>query len=178
MRAKLPAVTVSNARNHDSDKETIQTLNVVALIKGHLRTVVTCRCYMGRSSKASSVYASIWVSMQPYLSEDKSYLGFRESTSGTGSAGGWGYHKSSSAIGAAISNAGIELYGSPYGEPRAWHDTEGRAKTPAELRAEKRKADKQRCYIGGCGDSSVEMALIAIAQAVCGSRAKLLLVRG
>jgi hypothetical protein len=62
-----------------------------------MREVIDCRCYMGRSSSASVVYASIWVH------------GNNRWWSGSGSAGGYGYHKTSAAIAAAIRSAGITL---------------------------------------------------------------------
>lgn len=102
------------------------------------KTIVDCRLYMSASRSASTVYASLWVS------------GIKNKpitrTSGHGSAGGWGYDKESSAIGAAIEDAGIELYGTPY---RVSYDE---------------KIDfKRRAYIGGTGEHG--SALLAIAYA-------------
>ena len=85
---------VSNAVNYGVKKELIKTYNVIT---DTLKEIVTVRCYMGRSANASMVYASIWVHGPEHF------------TSGTGKAGGYGYHKSSAAIGDAIKSAGIEL---------------------------------------------------------------------
>lgn len=104
MTAKLPEKGRSNAKNWSRDKELVQSYNLVAHIgydpetnQERLREVVTVRCWMGRSKSASVVYASIWVNGPSCW------------TSGRGSAGGYGYHKISAAVGDAIRSAGIEL---------------------------------------------------------------------
>ena len=84
----------NNGKNYGCKKELIKTENVVS---NTLKELITVRCYMGRSANASVVYASIWVHGPEHF------------TSGTGKAGGYGYHKSSAAIGDAIKSAGIEL---------------------------------------------------------------------
>lgn len=67
-------------------------------------------------------------------------------TAGHGSAGGWGYHKGSAAMQEALSSAGISLIGSPYcGETQR---------------------EGEPCSISGCGSSSMESAMVAIAQAL------------
>ena len=88
----------SNAKNLFPDKERIKTYTLVTQdAKGEYKTPVTVQVYMGRSSSASVVYASIWCSnREVYIS-------------GRGSAGGEGYDKASAAIGEAIESAGIEL---------------------------------------------------------------------
>lgn len=156
---------VRNARNYGGEKETVAKYIILAKTKhcSEVREVVDCRVYMGRSRAASTVYASLWVHA------------FECHTSGTGTAGGWGYHKDSAAVGEAISSAGIELWGSPYGEPRRWNYDEKREYTAQELTAIKRKENKQRAYIGGCGDAAVRLALEAIARAA-GARGKLIFV--
>jgi hypothetical protein len=53
---------------------------------------------MGRSASASVIHAVLWVKCA-----DGHW------TSGSGSGGGWGYHKESAAIADAITSAGIEL---------------------------------------------------------------------
>lgn len=123
-----------NARQLDN-KEMISTFDVVGTIDGKLRSVVTARCYMGRSSSASTVYASLWVHGKDVY------------TSGKGNAGGWGYHKQSAAIDSAIRSAGIELYGSPYGSER-----------------DKANA-KNQTSISGVGSTAIDDALLAIAKA-------------
>lgn len=139
MRAILPEVGVSNALNMGDKKETIQQILVID--KKTERTIVDARFYMGRSSKASSIYCSIWLRGEVY-------------TSGGGTAGGWGYHKKSAALASAIRSAGIELYGSPYGHPV-------NGDTPAQTR----KLLKTHAHIGGCGSGSMTCALLAIAYA-------------
>lgn len=114
------------------------------------KTIVDCRLYMGRSASASAVHCSLWV--QSVKGQD--WADGYTSTSGKGSAGGYGYHKSSAAVASAISSAGIELWGSPYGHPV-------NQDTPAQTR----KLLKSRAHIGGCGQGSVEVALSAIAYA-------------
>ena len=156
---------VSNARNYSGEKETVGKYVVLAKTRhcNEVREIVDCRVYMGRSRQASTVYASLWVHA------------FEVHTSGSGSAGGWGYHKESAAIASAITSAGVELYGSPYGEASRWNHDEQREYTIKELTAIKRKENRQRCYIGGCGDSAVRLALEAIARAA-GARGPLIFV--
>ena len=86
--------TVSNGVNYGYKKELIRTYNVVT---DALKEIITVRCYMGRSSSASVVYASIWINTTECH------------TSGRGQASGYGYHKESAAIGSAIESAGITL---------------------------------------------------------------------
>jgi len=155
---------LSNARNYGNEKETVNKFVVLGKINGELREVVDCRCYMARSASASVVYASVWVH------------GNNIYTSGKGSAGGYGYHKESAAVGSALSNAGIELWGSPYAnEVNTWLYDEQRSMTPKEIAARRRKQNKQRAHIGGCGDESLKAALLATAKAA-GARGKLTIV--
>lgn len=125
-------VEQGNAKNYSQDKETISKFVIVD--KTNERTIVDCRLYMGRSSNSSTMYASIWVSIKD-LKKPKTwqYAG----TSGTGSAGGYGYHKQSAAVQDALTSAGIELY----------------------------NADKTRRYIDGVGDGAIREALLAVAYA-------------
>ena len=123
-----------NARQPDN-KELVSTYDVVGTIDGKLCSIVTARCYMGRSSSASVVYACLWVHGKDVY------------TSGRGQAGGWGYHKESAAIDSAIRSAGIELYGSPYGSERDKADA------------------KKQTSISGVGSSAIDDALMAIAKA-------------
>lgn len=159
MKAKITK-QVRNARNYGGEKETVSKYLV---LDKNGKEFVDCRVYMGRSWSASTVYASIWVH------GDGVY------TAGSGKAGGYGYHKESAAIGSAISDAGIELYGSPYGEPCRWNYDEKREYATKELTAIKRKENKQRAHIGGCGDPSVRLALETIARAT-GARGPLIFV--
>lgn len=139
----------SNARNMSDSKQLIS--RYVLTDKKTEREIVDCRLYMSASRNASTVYASLWV----LLSEKKKPEGWKYcSTSGGGSAGGYGYDKKSAAVADAISSAGIELYGSPYARPV---NGDSEAATKALL--------KKRAHIGGCGEGSIRAALCAIAYA-------------
>ena len=97
MKAKLPEVDASNARNY-SDKEVIRRIHAIGLVKGAMRELIDCRLYMSRSGDgASPVYCSLWIT------------GGDRYTSGAGRANGYGYHKASAAVSDAISSAGIRL---------------------------------------------------------------------
>lgn len=87
-----------NARRPDK-KELVSAYSlIVRMPSGELREVVTAKCYMGRSASASVVYVVLWVRCAD-----------GEWTSGSGSAGGYGYHKESAALADAVKSAGIEL---------------------------------------------------------------------
>ena len=105
MKAVLTKQNVSNGHNYGGEKEMVSAFSIIGKIDGKLQAVVTARCYMGRSKNSSTVYASVWAH------------GTGVCIAGHGSAGGYGYHKESAAIGSAISSAGVELYGSPYAHP-------------------------------------------------------------
>lgn len=123
-----------NGKNYSQAKEMISAYNLIAKQGRTMVEAVTVRVYMGRSRSASTVYATIWARGN---GDDKQWI------SGTGSAGGYGYCKESSAIASAIHDAGIELYGDPYG----------------------RKKNKTRMYFGGTGLSRLQDILAAIAKA-------------
>jgi len=125
---------VSNARNYSGEKELIDRWQVCVNTPEGIKSVIDARCWMGRSRNASTVYASVWVN------------GNGTHTSGKGNAGGYGYHKTSAAMATALSDAGIELYGSPY--------------------AGRDGGENERAHIGGCGEGSIEAALLAIAAAL------------
>ena len=146
MIAKFTAKTCkSNAKNYSQEKELVSRYLVID--KKTERVIVDCRCYMGRSSNSSQVYASVWINSNKPLCEDEE--GFTTYTSGRGSASGYGYHKESAAIGEAISSSGFTLSGNASG----YVD----------------KPDfKRTCNIAGIGDSAIKSALLAIAYA-CGS---------
>lgn len=102
--ATLPARDTENAKNLSGVKETVNSLRVITVApKGHWRagelvSPVSAVFYMGRSLSASTVYCSLWV-----------HTADGRSISGHGPACGWGYHKESAALQAAISSAGIKL---------------------------------------------------------------------
>lgn len=149
LRAKFTD-RADNAVNRSGEKALISSYSIID--KKTEREIVDCRLYMSNGRNASTVYASIWVND---IKEAKRPGGWAYgSTSGSGSAGGYGYHKESAAVAAAIEDAGIELYGSPYGHPV-------NGDTPEQTRA----MLKKRARIGGCGDGSVRCALLAIAYA-------------
>lgn len=99
MIATMPANGASNARNLGGKKETTTTYTVVAVnANGGIDSVVESRFYVSRSGDgASPVYCSVWVS------------GPECSTSGYGSASGYGYHKASAALQSALESAGVTL---------------------------------------------------------------------
>ena len=87
----------SNAINYGNKKELVNSWNVIVNSNDGLKNIITVRCYMGRSANASTMYASIWIYDE------------KHHASGSGKAGGYGYHKASAAISEAIKSAGIEL---------------------------------------------------------------------
>lgn len=98
----------SAGRNYGDEKETIRQFVFIApnpeFVAGgdHRRYArpVELRFYMARSADgASPVYASVWMQ-----SRDRSIF-----ASGHGSAGGYGYHKASTAAAEALRSAGVEL---------------------------------------------------------------------
>lgn len=139
-----------NARNYSGAK--ILEKQYTLTDKKTERVIVDCRVYVGKSTNASTVYASLWVQGIKVGKHPADWT--YGDTSGSGAAGGGGYDKTSAAIADAINSAGVELWGSPYGRP-------SNADTPAETK----KMLKKRAHIGGCGDSSVRCALLAIAYA-------------
>lgn len=102
MKATLPTAPKRNAKNLSGDKEISATYNAVAYDRTRdiIKTYVTAHVYRSRSGDgASPRYASVWV----YPTASDSY------TSGHGKATGYGYHKPSAAMQAAITSAGITL---------------------------------------------------------------------
>lgn len=138
----------SNARQPDG-KEMVSCWNLIALVDGEMKNVITARTYMGRSSGASVVYACVWI-----------YGPNGFGTSGRGSAGGYGYHKESQAIEDAFHSAGVKFYGA-FREPRGNEE-------PVDI--------KKRAYFGGTGDSYYEKAFIAAARAAGYRGTKFLLI--
>ena len=150
IKAVFPSSPVSNGRRLDN-KELAAGYTVVAHRDGEFLELVHTFVWTGRSRSASTVYAAIWVTGDD--STGRPYV------SGSGSAGGYGYHKSSEAISRAIASAGIELYGAAGG---SYGNTIDYTK----------KTD-----IGGVGESAIESALLAIGEACGYSLAELHLVR-
>lgn len=132
-----------NGKNYGGEKEMIECFDVVGKVRGSdgkatLRSIVTCRLYMGRSASASTVYCSLWV------------RGAGVYSAGHGQAGGYGYHKTSAALSEAIKSAGIELFGDQY------------------QRDNSRARNNKPAHIGGCGADAMRGALVAIAKAAGG----------
>ena len=106
-KATLPSTIVHNARNLWGDKIPLDCYHVCAIHNNEIKTYVTAHTYISKSTGHSgTVYASIWVSNH---------------TSGHGKASGYGYHKASAALQAAIDSAGITLD----------HPIDGRGNSPA-----------------------------------------------
>ena len=95
MKATIPTKVITNGRNHSREKEIVAAYILIS----DNREIGRAVCYMGKSRQASVVYASVWIRVKA--------LG--DTISGRGHAGGYGYHKSSAAIGSAIESAGITL---------------------------------------------------------------------
>ena len=145
MRATLTKER-ENAFNYGGKKPMLS--RHVLIDKKTEREIVDCRTY----GSGSTVYCSIWIASVKQEKRPVDWI--YGSTSGKGSAGGYGYHKSSAAVADAIKSAGILLTGSPYGLP-------SNSDTPAQTRA----LLKKPAHIGGCGDESIRCALLAIAYA-------------
>ena len=129
--ATLPRAAQSNGKNLSGQKELVSAMSAVALIDGKMREVVVARWYKARKSDgASPVYASIWA------------YGAGFDISGHGRATGYGYHKASAALSAAIDSARIVL--------------------------------SER--IDGLGDGAIRRALEAIARAIAGDAADILII--
>ena len=119
-----------DAVNHDIKKERIHQIIVVD-DAGSKRKVIDCRFYMGRSQNSSVVYCSIWLSGS--IDGESVWL------SGSGQAGGYGYHKASAAMHNAIVAAGFEL-------------VEDDGVTPSPIH--------------GCGDGAMRDTAIALAKSL------------
>ena len=129
--ATLPCAARSNGKNLSCQKEMRSAMSAVTVINGKMREIVIARWYMARKSDgASPVYASIWT------------YGAGFDISGHGRATGYGYHRASAALSAAIDSAGIVL--------------------------------SER--IDGVGDSASRGALEAIARAIAGDAAEILII--
>jgi hypothetical protein len=139
----------NGARNMSGEKEQVARLIYIAPNPGFVPgqrfsrryvQAVDVRVYMGRSSNASTVYASVWARAKARhkLTRAIDAKGKRVTVdnldgiwaSGRGSAGGYGYHKESAAIEDALTDAGFSMEG----------------------------------HFGGCGDTSAELAIEAVAR--------------
>ena len=112
LTATLPTTSsdISRATNWSGKKELIDATSVVVFAQGELHEVCTARWYMGRSREASVVYCSLWVRRPAIRNATKTgYIKEGAWWSGSGQAGGYGYHKGSAALDGAIRLAGITL---------------------------------------------------------------------
>ncbi len=165
MKAIITKNRVSNA-TQPKNKETVNELQLVTVHKGEIVELATARFYMGRSSSSSVVYCCLWVNAKHAKTGE--YI----SVSGKGNAGGYGYHKESAALQGALTDAGVELYGTPYkaGTKKTeshWNNTKGIT--------EETKIDyKRKAYIGGCGSTAMTDALLDIGAALGYKKCKVL----
>lgn len=93
MKATLPDHNVFNGHNWMGEKELIQRRVAVVLHKGKMREAVIVNVH-GTNARN---YVSVWAH-----NDLRSYAGH-------GWAGGYGYHRPSAAMGAALKSAGITL---------------------------------------------------------------------
>jgi len=157
IKAKLPLLPQEIKKGaYWHDKEHLSTYKIID--KKTEKTIIDCRVSCSRSRNSSSVYCDLWISNILKIPKNADYtvtiqgVGYETTyntteLSGQGVAGGYGYDKESSAVGSAISDCGVELYGSPYP-----HHSDN-------------PNFKKRAYIGGTGCH--ESALLAIAY-TCG----------
>jgi hypothetical protein len=98
MIATLPERSVLNGKNLTPGKELIRAASVVGIdADGAPREWIIARWYMARRGDgASPVYCSVWA-----------HSGI--SLAGHGRATGYGYHKGSAALDAALDSAGVKL---------------------------------------------------------------------
>lgn len=105
IRAKL-GEQVRNGKNYGDQKEVVGQYKLISVDCSNgapkFNEPVDLRLYMGRSSGASTVYATLWVHGTDFYA------------SGSGKASGYGYCKRSAAADSAIRAAGIELFGAVY----------------------------------------------------------------
>ena len=98
MRAKITASRVDNAQGRYTTKELVGSWDAITYKGGELHNPVSVKCYMGRSASASVVYCNVWI-------HSRQTKGDYISISGSGTAGGYGYHKISAAVDEALRSA-------------------------------------------------------------------------
>lgn len=101
--ATLPDTQTQNARNMSEERETIDQMRAVVFtvcdVEPDFYVPVDARFYRARKADGSSpVYCSVWI-----RTRDGRYF------SGRGKATGYGYHKKSAALQAALESAGVKL---------------------------------------------------------------------
>lgn len=112
-------------------------IDVALVLDLDMNVTVKASLYRAASGQATTIYCNLWA------------WGEDDYCHGHGQAGGYGYHKQSAALDAAIRSAGIILTGDEYGRGGPG-DGSG--------------------SIAGRGGGSMEAALIAIARAVSSRR--------
>lgn len=138
MKATFKPGKFDNARNWDGEKERVNSWKVVA--PDPTLPDGICELIDARCYMGKSRNAStVYASVWIHGPGSDWH-------SGRGNAGGYGYHKESAAIGDALASAGVELWGSPYSNEQG--------------------DETKRAHINGCGSSSIEAALRAIAAAL------------
>lgn len=91
------AENISNQAFNARDKQAlIHQYTVLGIVDGEIKSLAEARIYMSASRSAERMTAILWVHGKNYAS-------------GSGYAGGYGYHKQSAAVGNAIEAAGFEL---------------------------------------------------------------------
>lgn len=97
--ATLPTAGKQNGHNYSGEKRLCAAYSVVAIspLSGDLEEPITVRIWCDWSKSPSNNYASIWIHNASFHS------------AGHGRANGWGYHRPSAALDAAIKSAGIVL---------------------------------------------------------------------
>jgi hypothetical protein len=88
-----------NAKAHRRENNFLNEFCLISFEKGEFKEVATLRVY-GTNAKN---YVCLWIS-----GEFKGYEGY-VSASGSGSAGGYGYHRPSAAAADAFKSAGVDL---------------------------------------------------------------------
>lgn len=100
-RATLPTNHARNGKNLTPEKELIGAMSLIgvtAKTAAAPRELAAVRFYMARRSDgASPVYCSVWLHHSVH------------DTAGHGRATGYGYHKRSAALQAALDSAGVKL---------------------------------------------------------------------
>ena len=129
--AKIDLAVTPNGVDHANEKrELVKAYIVYGLVNNEITELACANIFMSKSGRATGVYCDF-------------RLRGAECRSSSGKAFGGGYCKKSAAVGAALANAGIQLYGDVYGEL---------------------PMPNQRADIRGVGESAIEAALIAVSK--------------
>lgn len=129
--AKIDLAVTPNGVDHANQKrELVKCYVVYGLVNNEIAELACANVYMSKSDKATGVYCDF-------------RLRGAECRSSSGKAFGGGYCKKSAAVGTALANAGIQLFGDVYGEL---------------------PMPNQRAYINGIGNGAIEAALIAVSK--------------